>query len=388
MDKFSNSSYRCYFDNAATTRVRDEVADKIVDVLKNNYGNPSSTHSYGRPSKSLIEVSRKEIATHLNVSSSEIIFTSGGTEADNLILRSAARDLNIKHFISSKIEHHAVTHTLDELKKDYNAKISYVKLDNKGEIDCDNLSKLLSNSKDRCMVSLMHVNNEIGNMLDLEKVSNICNEHDALFHSDTVQSVGHYKMDLSKIKVDFIVASAHKFHGPKGVGFAYINKSCHLRPLIFGGTQERGYRAGTESVHNIVGMLEALNISMEKLDEEYKYISDLKNHFIKKLKASIKNIKFNGCSGDMKKSTYTLLNVQFPLEKSKSEMFLFKLDLKGIACSKGSACQSGSDAGSHVLNEVLDKDGLNKVSVRFSLSIYNTKEEIDRAVNEIVKLLD
>ena len=388
MDKFSNSSYRCYFDNAATTRVRDEVADKIVDVLKNNYGNPSSTHSYGRPSKSLIEVSRKEIATHLNVSSSEIIFTSGGTEADNLILRSAARDLDIKHFISSKIEHHAVTHTLDELKKDYNAKISYVKLDNKGEIDCDNLSKLLSNSKDRCMVSLMHVNNEIGNMLDLEKVSNICNEHDALFHSDTVQSVGHYKMDLSKIKVDFIVASAHKFHGPKGVGFAYINKSCHLRPLIFGGMQERGYRAGTESVHNIVGMSEALNISMEKLDEEYKYISDLKTHFIKKLKASIKNIKFNGCSGDMKKSTYTLLNVQFPLEKSKSEMFLFKLDLKGIACSKGSACQSGSDAGSHVLNEVLDKDGLNKVSVRFSLSIYNTKEEIDRAVNEIVKLLD
>lgn len=387
MNKFPNTSYQCYFDNAATTRVRDEVADKMVDVLKNNYGNPSSTHSYGRPSKSLIEVSRKEIAAHLNVSSSEIIFTSGGTEADNLILRSVARDMKIKHFISSKIEHHAVTHTLEELEKDYNAKISYVKLDNNGGIDYDNLSELLSNSKDRCMVSLMHVNNEIGNMLDLEKVSKICSKYNALFHSDTVQSVGHYKMDLSKTKIDFIVASAHKFHGPKGVGFAYINKNCPIRPLIFGGMQERGCRAGTESVHNIVGMSEALNISIEKLDEEYKYIYSLKEHFINRLKTSIKNIKFNGYSGDIKKSTYTLLNVQFPLEKSKAEMFLFKLDLLGIACSKGSACQSGSDAGSHVLNEVLDNDGLNKVSVRFSLSIYNTKEEIDRVVDEVVKLL-
>jgi len=388
MNKFSNSSYQCYFDNAATTRVRDEVADKIVDVLKNNYGNPSSTHSYGRPSKSLIEVSRKEIAAHLNVNASEIIFTSGGTEADNLILRSAARDLNIKHFISSKIEHHAVTHTLDELEKDYNVKVSFVNLDENGMVDYDNLNELLSNSKDKCLVSLMHVNNEIGNMLDLERVSNLCIEHNALFHSDTVQTIGHYNIDLSKIKIDFIVASAHKFHGPKGVGFAYINKLSPLRPLIFGGTQERGYRAGTESVHNIVGMSEALNISMEKLDEEYKYISDLKKYFIKKLKTSIKGVKFNGCSGDMKKSTYTLLNIQFPIEQSKAEMFLFKLDLKGIACSKGSACQSGSDAGSHVLNEVLNKDALKNVSIRFSLSVYNTTDQIDIVVNEIGNLLD
>ena len=369
MNTFSNNSYQCYFDNAATTRVRDEVAEKIVDVLKNNYGNPSSTHSYGRPSKSLIELSRKEIAAHLNVSASEIIFTSGGTEADNLILRSAARDLKIRHFISSKIEHHAVTHTLDELEKDYNVKVSFVNLNKNGEVDYKNLNELLANSKDRCMVSLMHINNEIGNMLDLEKVSNICLEHKALFHSDTVQSVGHYKMDLSKTKVDFIVASAHKFHGPKGIGFAYINKSSQLRPLIFGGMQERGYRAGTESVHNIVGMSEALNISMEKLEEEKKYISELKSYFIKKLKSSINDVEFNGLSGDMNKSTYTLLNVQFPIEQSKAEMFLFKLDLKGIACSKGSACQSGSDVGSHVLNEVL------------------SSEDIDIAVNEIVDLL-
>ena len=387
MNTFSNNSYQCYFDNAATTRVRDEVAEKIVDVLKNNYGNPSSTHSYGRPSKSLIELSRKEIAAHLNVSASEIIFTSGGTEADNLILRSAARDLKIKHFISSKIEHHAVTHTLDELEKDYNVKVSFVNLNKNGEVDYKNLNELLANSKDRCMVSLMHINNEIGNMLDLEKVSNICLEHKALFHSDTVQSVGHYNIDLSKTKVDFIVASAHKFHGPKGIGFAYINKSSQLRPLIFGGMQERGYRAGTESVHNIVGMSEALNISMEKLEEEKKYISELKSYFIKKLKSSIKGVEFNGLSGDMNKSTYTLLNVQFPIEQSKAEMFLFKLDLKGIACSKGSACQSGSDAGSHVLNEVLSSEELNKVSIRFSLSIYNKKEDIDIAVNEIVDLL-
>ena len=388
MNTFSNNSYQCYFDNAATTRVRDEVAEKIVDVLKNNYGNPSSTHSYGRPSKSLIELSRKEIAAHLNVSASEIIFTSGGTEADNLILRSAARDLKIRHFISSKIEHHAVTHTLDELEKDYNVKVSFVNLNKNGEVDYKNLNELLANSKDRCMVSLMHINNEIGNMLDLEKVSNICLEHKALFHSDTVQSVGHYNIDLSKTKVDFIVASAHKFHGPKGIGFAYINKSSQLRPLIFGGMQERGYRAGTESVHNIVGMSEALNISMEKLEEEKKYISELKSYFIKKLKSSINDVEFNGLSGDMNKSTYTLLNVQFPIEQSKAEMFLFKLDLKGIACSKGSACQSGSDAGSHVLNEVLSSEELNKVSIRFSLSIYNKKEDIDIAVNEIVDLLN
>ena len=387
MNTFSNNSYQCYFDNAATTRVRDEVAEKIVDVLKNNYGNPSSTHSYGRPSKSLIELSRKEIAAHLNVSASEIIFTSGGTEADNLILRSAARDLKIRHFISSKIEHHAVTHTLDELEKDYNVKVSFVNLNKNGEVDYKNLNELLANSKDRCMVSLMHINNEIGNMLDLEKVSNICLEHKALFHSDTVQSVGHYNIDLSKTKVDFIVASAHKFHGPKGIGFAYINKSSQLRPLIFGGMQERGSRAGTESVHNIVGMSEALNISMEKLEEEKKYISELKSYFIKKLKSSINDVEFNGLSGDMNKSTYTLLNVQFPIEQSKAEMFLFKLDLKGIACSKGSACQSGSDAGSHVLNEVLSSEELNKVSIRFSLSIYNKKEDIDIAVNEIVDLL-
>ena len=387
MNTFSNNSYQCYFDNAATTRVRDEVAEKIVDVLKNNYGNPSSTHSYGRPSKTLIELSRKEIAAHLNVSASEIIFTSGGTEADNLILRSAARDLKIRHFISSKIEHHAVTHTLDELEKDYNVKVSFVNLNKNGEVDYKNLNELLANSKDRCMVSLMHINNEIGNMLDLEKVSNICLEHKALFHSDTVQSVGHYNIDLSKTKVDFIVASAHKFHGPKGIGFAYINKSSQLRPLIFGGMQERGYRAGTESVHNIVGMSEALNISMEKLEEEKKYISELKSYFIKKLKSSINDVEFNGLSGDMNKSTYTLLNVQFPIEQSKAEMFLFKLDLKGIACSKGSACQSGSDVGSHVLNEVLSSEELNKVSIRFSLSIYNKKEDIDIAVNEIVDLL-
>jgi len=387
MDTFSNNYHECYFDNAATTKVRDEVAEKILDVLKNNYGNPSSTHSYGRPSKSLIELSRKEIASHLNVSASEIIFTSGGTEADNLILRSAARDLKIKHFISSKIEHHAVTHTLDELEKDYNVKVSFVNLNKNGEVDYDNLNELLSNSKDRCMVSLMHINNEIGNMLDIEKVSKICLEHKALFHSDTVQSVGHYKIDLSKTKVDFIVASAHKFHGPKGIGFAYINKSSKLRPLIFGGMQERGYRAGTESVHNIVGMSEALNISMEKLKEETKYISELKGYFIEKLKSSIKDVRFNGLSGDMNKSTYTLLNVQFPIEQSKAEMFLFKLDLKGIACSKGSACQSGSDSGSHVLKEVLSSDELNKVSIRFSLSIYNKKEDIDIAINEIADLL-
>ncbi len=376
-----------YLDNAATTQIRDEVIDKMFQVSKNIYGNPSSTHSFGRSSRTLIESSRKKIAGHLNVSPSEIIFMSGGTEADNCILRSAVRDLGVKHLISSKIEHHAVTHTLDQLKVDYPIEISYVKLDNFGNIDYADLELILKSSQSKTLVSLMHINNEIGNILDMSLVSDLCKKYNSLFHSDTVQSVGHYKLDLSLLDIDFIVASAHKFHGPKGIGFAYIKNTNPIKPLIFGGSQEKGCRAGTESVHNIVGMSEALDISINKIENEVDHIKKIKSYFIDQLKNVIKGVEFNGLSSNLNDSTYTLVNVRFPISKEKSALFLFQLDMKGIACSKGSACQSGADAGSHVLNNVLTVDQNKFVSLRFSFSIYNTIEEIDYVINELNELI-
>jgi len=376
-----------YLDNAATTQIRDEVIDKMFQVSKNHYGNPSSTHSFGRSSRTLIESSRKKIAGHLNVSPSEIIFMSGGTEADNCILRSAVRDLGVKHLISSKIEHHAVTHTLDQLKVDYPIEISYVKLDNFGNIDYADLELILKSSQSKTLVSLMHINNEIGNILDMSLVSDLCKKYNSLFHSDTVQSVGHYKLDLSLLDIDFIVASAHKFHGPKGIGFAYIKNTNPIKPLIFGGSQEKGCRAGTESVHNIVGMSEALDISINKMENEVDHIRKIKSYFIDQLKNVIKGVEFNGLSSNLNDSTYTLVNVRFPISKEKSALFLFQLDMKGIACSKGSACQSGADAGSHVLNNVLTVDQNKFVSLRFSFSIYNTIEEIDYVITELNELI-
>ena len=376
-----------YLDNAATTQIRDEVIDKMFQVSKNHYGNPSSTHSFGRSSRTLIESSRKKIAGHLNVSPSEIIFMSGGTEADNCILRSAVRDLGVKHLISSKIEHHAVTHTLDQLKVDYPIEISYVKLDNFGNIDYADLELILKSSQSKTLVSLMHINNEIGNILDMSLVSDLCKKYNSLFHSDTVQSVGHYKLDLSLLDIDFIVASAHKFHGPKGIGFAYIKNTNPIKPLIFGGSQEKGCRAGTESVHNIIGMSEALDISINKMENEVDHIKKIKSYFIDQLKNVIKGVEFNGLSSNLNDSTYTLVNVRFPISKEKSALFLFQLDMKGIACSKGSACQSGADAGSHVLNNVLSVDQNKFVSLRFSFSIYNTIEEIDYVITELNELI-
>ena len=376
-----------YLDNAATTQIRDKVIDKMLQVSKNYYGNPSSTHSFGRSSRTLIESSRKKIAGHLNVSPSEIIFMSGGTEADNCILRSAVRDLGVKHLISSKIEHHAVTHTLDQLKVDYPIEISYVKLDSFGNIDYADLELILKSSQSKTLVSLMHINNEIGNILDMSLVSDLCKKYNSLFHSDTVQSVGNYKLDLSLLDIDFIVASAHKFHGPKGIGFAYVKNTNPIKPLIFGGSQEKGCRAGTESVHNIVGMSEALDISINKMEKEFDHIKKIKSYFIDRLKNVIKGVEFNGLSSNLDDSTYTLVNVRFPISKEKSALFLFQLDMKGIACSKGSACQSGADAGSHVLNNVLTVDQNKFVSLRFSFSIYNTIKQIDYVVTQLNELI-
>ncbi|HLS30206.1 MAG TPA: cysteine desulfurase family protein [Flavobacteriaceae bacterium] len=379
---------KVYLDSAATTQMREEVIADMVKVMQDSFGNPSSTHGYGRTSKSLIETARKNIANILNAKPAEIIFTSGGTEADNLVLNSAVRDLGVKHIISSKIEHHAVLHTLEELAENYGVQVSYVNLDEEGFVDYNHLEKLLQSSKEKTLVSLMHVNNEVGNMLDIKKAGNLCEKYDTLFHSDTVQSIGHYDIDFSEIPVDFAAASAHKFHGPKGIGFAYIQENSGMRPLIFGGSQERGMRAGTESVHNIVGMEKALQLAYEKLKEEKAYVEDLKSYFIDELKANIPNVKFNGGCEDMEKSTYTVLSVNLPIPADKTLLLLFQLDLKGIACSKGSACQSGSDQGSHVLNAISSPEYLKYPSIRFSLSGFNTKEDIDYTVNEVASFLE
>jgi len=370
-----------YFDNAATTAIRPEVLEAMVEVMRNIPGNPSSSHAYGRKAKSLVENARKTIAKFLNVSAGELVFTSGGTEADNLIINSVVRDLGVRHIITSAIEHHAVVHVVEQLQKEYDVKVSHVKIKPCGSVDLEHLEELLQESTDKTLVSLMHINNEIGNMLDIDAVCALCKEHEALFHSDMVQSVGHFELDLKATPVDFVAASAHKFHGPKGIGFAFIRKNSGLRPLIFGGGQERGSRAGTEAVHNIVGMEKALQISCEKMDEERTKIEGLKNYFIEKLLAEIPNVKLNGNCADATKSTYTLINVCLPIPADKALMTLFQLDLKGIACSKGSACQSGSDQGSHVLNAFLDAKDRTKPSVRFSFSHENTREEVDYTVD-------
>ena len=376
-----------YLDNAATTALRPEVIEQITNVLKDNYGNASSTHSFGRSSKALLEQCRKNIASYFNVTASEIVFTSGGTEADNLALRSAVRDLGVTEIITSKIEHHAVLHTAEQLQKEYNITIRYVDLEDCGLINYEHLESLLESS-DKAIVSLMHINNEVGNILDIAHVANLCKANSALFHSDMVQSVGHYPIDLQEISIDFLAASAHKFHGPKGVGFCFIRKESGLKPLIFGGEQERGYRAGTESTHNIIGMDEALKIAHANLDEEKNYVSGLKSYFIQQLKEHLDDVSFNGGCEDAVNSTYTLVNVCLPIAPEKAPMLQFQLDLKGIACSKGSACQSGSNQQSHVLTAILDEDHLKRPSVRFSFSIFNTKQQLDYVVTVLKEFVN
>lgn len=371
---------KVYLDNAATTQVRERVISKMQDALGSFYGNPSSVHSFGRSAKTTIEKARKTIAKLLNAHPSEIIFTSGGTEADNMILRGAVRDLEVTTIITSKIEHHAVLHTVDALVKEYGVVVHYVKLDTYGNPDISHLEELLQLDETKKIVSLMHINNEIGTILDIDKVCELVRDNNALFHSDAVQSVGHYAWDVQQTPVDFLAVAAHKFHGPKGAGFAYIKKDKMLGSLIFGGEQERGFRAGTESFHNIVGLEESFVLANKNLEEERAYVTALKEYFIEGLKKEIPQVEFNGYSGDMLKSTYTLVSVCLPFSKEKAAMLLFHLDIKGIACSEGSACQSGSSAGSHVLQEILSKEDLEKPSLRFSFSIYNTKEELDYVI--------
>ena len=371
-----------YFDNAATSPLRKEVIDSINEVLLETYGNPSSNHSFGRKAKTLIENSRKIIASELNASPQEIIFTSGGTESDNMLLRSAVEDLDVKTIISTKIEHHAILHALDYLEKK-NISIVYLPVDKNGEFKYKDLENALSLDDSKKLVSLMHVNNEIGNMIDLEYVSKMCQSSEVLLHTDAVQSIGHYKIDLTKTRVDFLSAAAHKFHGPKGIGFSFIRKNSGLNPFILGGSQERGLRAGTESVHNIVGMSKALELAYEKIEEESKYIRNLKKYAISKINEFIPNSHFNGNCDKNDKSAYNLINVNLPISPEKKDLLDFQLDLKGIACSKGSACQSGSTKGSHVLDIVVPDELKNRPSLRFSFSSFNSKEEIDYLVETI-----
>jgi cysteine desulfurase len=369
---------KVYLDNASTTAIRPEVIQEITKVMTEDFGNPSSTHSFGRNAKSILELSRKSIAKHLNTSAQEIIFTSCGTEANNWILRSAVKDLKVKRIITSKIEHHAVLYTLLALQSEYGIQVDYVAVKPNGEIDITDLVELLS-QETKTLVSLMHVNNETGTVLDLERVGRICKQFNVLFHSDTVQSLGKTEIDLQTIPIDFIVASAHKFHGPKGVGFAFVRKNSGLQPIFYGGEQEKGLRAGTEALHQIAGMVKALDHSYTNLETERAYISELKNYLITQLEIEFPAFAINGTADGF----YNILNVLLPFSEDKTAMILFHLDMKGIAVSRGSACQSGTIKPSHVLAEMLSIEDLKKPSLRISFSHYNTKEDIDLLIEAL-----
>ncbi len=370
---------KVYFDNAATTPLSDEVLQEMIPILKDQFGNPSSTHSFGRQVRSKIEIARRKVASLIHSEPSEICFTSGGTEADNMAIRCSVQDLGVTHIITSKIEHHAVLHTAEEMAKK-GIHVSFVQLDSLGGVDMNHLEELLQGNE-KTLVSLMHANNEVGTLISLKEVSALCRKYDALFHSDTVQTMGHYDFNLKELDLDFLTCSAHKLHGPKGVGFLYINQKLSLNPMIFGGSQERNRRGGTENVYGIVGLAKALEEALTEVDSHHDHIQGLKTYMIEQLEANIPGVDFNG---DAKgESLYTVLNVSLP-PSEKSEILLFSLDLMGIACSGGSACSSGSDKGSNVLNGIGSNP--NRPAIRFSFSKYNTKEEVDYAVSKLKEI--
>jgi cysteine desulfurase len=370
---------KVYLDNAATTSIAKEVITEIEPYLSTYFGNPSSTHSFGRKTKNAIEISRKKIADYINAENSEIIFTSGGTEADNMAMRCAVLDLNVKRIITSKIEHHAVGHTAENLKDSHNIEVVYLKTDRYGNPSIDELEELLK-IEVKTLVSLMHANNEIGTLLPIEEVSLLCNSYENVyFHSDTVQTMCHYLLDVKKLKIDFLVCSAHKFHGPKGIGFLYVNKNLHLNPIITGGAQERNHRGGTENLYGIIGLAKAMELAFSDLKNHQKHVRELKYYMKDELYKMDSRIIFHG-ETDPNKSLYTVLSVGFPKDICNS-MLLFSLDIFGIAASGGSACSAGSNKGSHVLAELPDQDKFQ--TVRFSLCRYNTKKEVDYTLDKI-----
>jgi cysteine desulfurase len=374
---------RVYFDNAATTAMDDRVVEAMIPFMKEHYGNPSSVHSHGREVRTAIEKARKKVAELLNASPSEIFFTSGGTEADNTALVCGIDTYGIKHAITSPIEHHAVLHTLEHCAKKGNITLSMVRVNDKGDVDLNHLEELLK-SHPGSMVSLMQANNEIGNINDLHAIGNLAKAHDAFFHSDTVQTMGHYAHDLKKIPVDAVVAGGHKFHGPKGSGFLYVRKDKKIHPFIYGGAQERNMRGGTENVIGIVGIAKALELAYEDMDNHRAHIENLKKHFIESLKQHIPDVSFNGQSADLQKSLYTVLNVSLPFSEENSGMLLFNLDLNGVSASGGSACSSGASVGSHVLRSL--KTDPKRESVRFSFSRFNTLEEVNYTIEKLKEL--
>lgn len=371
-----------YLDNAATTPMAKEVIEVMTEVMTNNFGNPSSTHAFGRSTKALLENSRRKIAKLLNCEPAEIIFTSCGTEADNMAIDSAVNILGAQRIITTTIEHHAVEHTVDALVEDKKAEVVYVRVNHEGVVDLNHLEELLSDTSKKTLVSLMHANNEIAVLLPLKKVSDLCKKYNAIFHSDTVQTMGHYAFDLKELDIDYVTCSAHKFHGPKGVGFLYVNKKVRVQSLIQGGSQERGHRGGTENIYGIVGLAKALEMACENLEEHQAHVRELKAHMIERLNAELPNVSFYGTTVP-EASLYTVLNVRLPVT-DKANMLLFTLDLKGVAASGGSACTSGASTASHVLRGI--NADTSSPNVRFSFSRYTTKEEIDYAVDVLTEI--
>lgn len=371
-----------YLDNAATTPLDPEVFEAMKPFMLEDFGNPSSTHAHGRKVRAAIESARKKIAGLLNCAPGEIIFTSGGTEADNAILTGAIETWQIRDVISSPIEHHAVLHMLEHLRETSRVRLHMVNLDEKGHVDFVHLESLLR-TNDRALVSLMHANNEIGNLTDIQRVSDLAAEYNAYFHSDTVQAMGHYRHDLQKLSVHGITAAAHKFHGPKGVGFKFIRKDKKIHPLVLGGSQERNMRGGTENVYGIIGLAKALEIAYRDMDTHRRHIEALKASMIEKLKTAIPGVTFHGDSDNPDRSLYTVLNVSLP-ESDENNMLLFNLDLQGISASGGSACSSGATMGSHVLGALYP--GSKRGAIRFSFSKYNTSEDVDYAVKKLAEL--
>jgi cysteine desulfurase len=371
-----------YLDNAATTPLDKEVFEAMTPYMLEYFGNPSSIHAHGRQVRAAIEKARKTIASLLHTSPAEIFFTSGGTEADNAALFGTVRSLKIRHVISSPLEHHAVLHSLETMEKNGDIELAFVRHDERGGLDLEHLDKLLA-ERPQTLVSLMHANNEIGNLNDIETIGNICRQHHAIFHSDTVQTMGHYRHDLQQLNLHFLVAAAHKFHGPKGVGFMYTSGAVKVPPLIYGGSQERNMRGGTENVYGIIGLAKALEIAYRDMDQQRAYIQGLKDRLIYKLKEQVPGVSFNGYSAEADKSLYTVLSVSLP-PSPINEMLLFKLDINKISVSGGSACTSGTHIGSHVL-EAIHADP-ERGAVRFSMSKFNTPEEIDYAVDTLAKL--
>ena len=373
---------KVYLDNAATTQLAAEALEEMMPYLTDHYGNPSSIHGFGRKTRAAIEKARKTVATAINASTAEIFFTSCGTESNNMVIKQTVKKLGVQRIISSPIEHHCVLHSVEtEAREGIDAQM--VKINESGEVDYMHLEELLKQADKKTLVSLMHSNNEIGTLLDLERVSSLCKQYGALLHTDTVQTMGYYPIDVQKLNITFLSGSGHKFHGPKGAGFVYINSSVQISPLIDGGAQERNMRAGTENLYGIVGLAKALELAVNNMEATKTHITELKQYMKAKIDAELTDVAYNGYTDE--RCHYKVLNVSLPLN-NKTDLIVFNLDMVGIAASAGSACSSGSETGSHVLAAI--KAPMDRKSVRFSFSKHNTKAEIDYVITELKRIVN